>query len=338
VVDDPSVKWAIVGVGDIVRKRVAAAIRSQPNSTLYACVTRHPEAKGADLAALAPKKIYCQMDRMLGDPNVDAVYLATPVHLHAPHTIASLRAGKDVVVEKPMALDAREARQMCHVADQTGGRLAVAYYRRFWPRFQLVQDVLGRGDLGQVVLVRIALHSWYRPDAEAPGAWRTRRELGGGGVLADVGCHRLDLAAWWFGLPERLVADVNTLAHDYDVEDSAALLMSLAGGAQLVGSFHWNSKSRADEIHVVGTEGSVAIRSDEAEVVVTLDREVRGHPLPRPANAHYPLIDDFAQAVLEGRAPRFTGTDGMKATQIIDAIYESSRRKAWVDVSGGGRF
>lgn len=331
--EQETVNWAIVGLGDIVRKRVAAAIQQQPTSTLYACVTRDPRAKHADLESLAPERVYTCLDEMLADPEVDAVYLATPVYLHAKHAIASLKAGKDVLVEKPMALNGQEASEMCRAAEQTGRRLAAAYYRRFWSRFRLVREMLDRGELGQVVLVRMTLHSWYRPDPQAPGVWRTQRELAGGGVLADIGCHRLDLLAWWLGLPERLVADVKTLTQEYEVEDSACVLASFAAGGQFTGSFHWNSRTRADEIHVVGTEGNVAIRSDEAEVAITLGGEVRRRDLPRPPNAHYPLIDDFARAVLEDRPPQFGAADGSQATRIIDAVYASSERKTWVQVS-----
>jgi predicted dehydrogenase len=330
--EQQTVNWAIVGLGDIVRKRVGAAIQQQPSSTLYACVTRNPRAKQADLESLAPQRVYTSLDEMLADPKVDAVYLATPVYLHASDTIASLKAGKDVLVEKPMALNAQEAWEMCRAAEQTGRRLAAAYYRRFWSRFQLVKEMLDRGELGQVVLARMTLHSWYCPDPKGPGAWRTKRELAGGGVLADIGCHRLDLLAWWLGLPERLVADVKTLTQDYRVEDSACVLASFAGGGQFAGSFHWNSKTRADEIHVAGSEGNVAIRSDEAEVVITLGSEVRRRDLPRPQNAHYPLVDDFARAVLEDRPPQFSAADGSQATRIIDATYASSEQRTWVQV------
>ena len=328
-----TVNWAIVGLGDIVRKRVASAILQQPDSSLYACVTRDPQARRADLDAWSPQEVYRHLDRMLADPNVDAVYLATPVHLHAPQAIAGLKAGKDVLVEKPMALDVREAERMCRVAEDTGRRLAVAYYRRFWPRFELIKGMLDQGDFGQVVLVRMALSSWYRPDPNAPGGWRTKPELSGGGVLADVGCHRLDLLAWWFDLPRRLVADVRTVTHDYEVEDSASVLMELAGGAQFTGSFHWNSRAHTDEIRVVGTDREASLHGGESpEVLITRGRDVQRRHLPRPDNAHLPLIHDFARAVIEDRPPRFTGPDGIQATQIMEAIYGSSRRKAWVEV------
>lgn len=322
-----TVNWAIVGLGDIVRRRVAAAVLQQPNSRLYACVTRNPEAKKAEIESFAPQRVYRHIEQMLADRNVDAVYLATPVYLHAPHAIASLRAGKHVLVEKPMARNARESAQMCRAADQTGRRLAVAYYRRFWSRFQLVKEMLDQGEFGQVILVRMTLHSWYRPDAKAPGAWRTKPELSGGGAVIDVGSHRLDLLAWWFDLPQRLVAEVATLTQDYDVEDSAGILMVLSGGAHFIGSFNWNSRTWTDEIHVVGTEAKVTLHPcDGPEALIAVGRDVQHREIPKPENGHYPLIDDFARAVIEGRPPRFTGVDSMKATQIIDAIYAQSQR------------
>lgn len=331
--DQREVNWAIVGVGDIVGKRVGPAIHQQPDSALYACVTTHAAAKEAEIASLAPQKVYTDLEPMLADPNVDAVYIATPVYLHASQTLAALSAGKDVVVEKPMALRTAEAAEMCRVAEQTGQRLAVAYYRRFWPSFQLVKDMLERDDFGQIVLVRMALHSWYGPDPNAPGAWRVKSDLSGGGVVSDMGSHRLDLLAWWFGLPRQLVAHVEALSHDYDVEDSAAVLMTLADGAQFTGSFHWNSKTWTDEIHIVGTEAKVTLHPcDGDEAVITVGREIERRKVPKPENAHYPLIHDFARAIIEDRGPRFTGSDGIKATRIIDGMFESSRRQRWLEV------
>ena len=327
---DRKVNWAIVGVGDIVRKRVGAAILRQPDSTLRACVEINPQERCAEIESLAPQKVYTYIDQMLADPLVDAVYVATPVHLHAPQTIAALRSGKDVLVEKPMACNTAEALEVCRVAAQTGRRLAVAYFRRFWPRFKLIKEMLDRGDLGQVVLVRFASHTWY---AGKIGGWREKPELSSGGVLSDVGCHKFDLMAWWFGMPKRIVGCVETLTHGYFAEDSASLLMTLPGGAQVTGSFHWNSKTWADEIHIVGTEAKITlIPCDGNEMTITIGRDTEWRKIPNPENQHYPLIDDFTRSIVEDRQPQFTETDGINATQILDAIYDSSRRHTWVEI------
>lgn len=323
------VHWAVVGVGDIVRKRAGAAILQQPDSTLHTCVEIDPEARKEQLDALAPKRVHTDLEPALDDTEVDAVYIATPVHLHASQAIAALRAGKDVLVEKPMALNVEDATKMCRVARETGRRLAVAYFRRFWPRFQLVKDMLQNGQFGQVVLVRVASHTWY---PGRPGGWREDPRLSGGGVLSDVGCHKFDLLAWWFGLPERLVADVRTLTQRYAAEDSATMLMTLSGGAQFTGSFHWNSKTWTDEIHVVGTEAKVTLHPcDGEEAIVTVGRDIEHRQIANPENQHYPLIDDFARAIVEDRSPRFTGDDGKKATEIMDAVFHSSRQQGWLE-------
>ncbi len=180
-----TVNWAIVGVGDIVRKRAGAAILDQPHSRLYACVEIDPQARRAEIEALAPRKVFSHITPMLADETVDAVYISTPVHLHAAHAIAAMKAGKDVLVEKPMALNTADAAEMCRVA----------------------------------------------------------------------------------------------------------------------------------------------------EAVITVGRDIEHRQVANPENLHYPLIDDFARAIIEDRPPRFSGADGIKATQVLEKIFESSRQQNWVEVS-----
>ncbi|QDT00406.1 1,5-anhydro-D-fructose reductase [Adhaeretor mobilis] len=325
-------RWAIVGLGDIVRKRVGPAILEQPQSVLQACVTRDPDRRTDELRALVPGKVYTDFEQMLTDTEVDAVYIATPVFLHAPQAIAALRAGKHVLVEKPMALDASEAEAMNVAAKQAGRRLSVAYYRRFWPTFQRVHSMLEQGDFGQIVLARVALHSWYAPSPNDSNAWRVRPEYSGGGVLSDVGSHRLDLLAWWFGLPQKTVSDVRTRTQDYSVEDSATGILVFADGFPCTLSFQWNSKTWTDELHIVGSETKVSLTpTDSDEMKITCGRETTTSRLNRHPNAHYGLIDDFATSILEGRAPRFSGDDGIAATQMMDWIKQAATCRTWIE-------
>ncbi len=324
------VRWAIVGVGDIVRKRAGAAILEQPDSTLHACVEVDPEGKKAEIAALRPQCVYSRIDQMAVDGEIDAVYIATPVHLHAEHAIAAMRAGKDVLVEKPMALDPSEAERMCRVAEETGRRLAVAYFRRFSPRFELVKQMLTERRLGRISLIRIAVHSWY---AGMPGGWRERAAFAGGGVLSDIGVHKFDLLAWWFGLPRRVVADLGTLVHDYEVEDSATAILSYGDGMQVSASFHWTSKTWTDEIHIIGSEARLTLHpTDGQDVLFTVGRDTQRLEVSNPANLHSPLIDDFARSIIEDRSPRFNGYDGAGAGRIMDAVFRSAKEDAWIEL------
>jgi predicted dehydrogenase len=329
--NDREIKWAIVGLGDIVRKRVGPALLSQPQSRLRACVTRDASRRADDLASLCPERVYADFDEMLNDTAVDAVYVSTPVYLHAPQAIAALKAQKHVIVEKPMSLSVREAKDMVKAAEDANRNFAVAYYRRFWPSFQRVYELIRSGKLGEIVHVRVVLHSWYMPVEHGEKSWRVRPEESGGGVLFDVGSHRLDLLAWWFGLPRRVIADVRTQTHDYEGEDSATALLMLENEVPCTVSFHWNSKTWADELHIVGTDGNIAFRVlDGDELTITLGRESKIETHPRPSNAHLPMIDDFACSVIEGRSPAFNGIDGMSATQIMEWMVQSSAATAWI--------
>jgi predicted dehydrogenase len=325
--------WAVVGLGDIVRKRVGPALLAQPQSKLHACVTRDPSAHAEELASLQPSRVYTEFEAMLVDPEVDAVYLATPVFLHAPHAVAALQAGKHVLVEKPLALDARQGEEICAAAKQSGRHLAVAYYRRFWPICGYIKDLIMAGELGQVVLVRAALQSWYAPMADDPKAWRVRPSESGGGVLSDVGVHRLDLLAWWFGLPSRVVADMGTRTHSYAAEDSVTALMTFNNYVPCTLSLQWNSHAWVDELQIVGTEASVLLAPlDGDEAIFTRRSEITRSCFSRMPNAHYGLIDDFANSICAGKTPRFSADDGLAATLVADWMRQSSASGAWVEI------
>jgi predicted dehydrogenase len=332
-VSDRRIRWAVVGVGDIARKRVMPAIAADgARSELYACVTRDPR-KLAHLPHPGPQRVYEHIEQALADSAVDAVYLATPVFLHAPQALAALAAGKDVLVEKPFALNANEAAPVLAAARRNHRRLAVAYFRRFWPHFERAKAIIASGQLGQIVHVRATFQSWYDPDPADPKAWRVRRGLSGGGVLADAGSHRLDLLAWWFGAPRRVFAEVSMLTHRYDADDSVRLLIDFASGVGASASLHWNARTWTDEIHVNGTQGQLALTPcDGGTLALTVDGRQQVETLLRPENGHAALIADFTRAILADRPPRFAAEDGLVASRLMDAAFESSHRGGWVDL------
>ena len=145
--------WIVVGIGDIAVRRVIPAIQAEPRSCLYGLVTR-------DLGKAAPYKVrsWARLDEALSDSAVDAVYIATPVFLHAPQTIQALRAGKHVLCEKPMAMNEAEARSMVHAAESGGRTLGVAYYRRTYPKVQRARELIAAGVIGKPVFAELTCH------------------------------------------------------------------------------------------------------------------------------------------------------------------------------------
>jgi predicted dehydrogenase len=157
--------WIVIGIGDISTRRIIPAIQSEPKSRLYGLVTRDPakaEAYGV--------RIWGSIEEAMEYSAVGAVYVATPVFLHAPQTIQSLRAGKHVLCEKPMAMNEAEAREMVSVAEECKRVFGVAYYRRAYPKVQRAKQLLAAGAIGQPVLAELACHEW-RGEEESGRSW-----------------------------------------------------------------------------------------------------------------------------------------------------------------------
>ena len=159
--------WLVIGVGDITTKRVIPAILEEKRSRLHAILTRNP-AKAEPYGA----KVFTALDKALEDPAIDAVYVASPVFLHAPQTIASLRAGKHVLCEKPVAMNYPEACTMVEAAQAAKRVLGVAYYRRTYPKLHRARQLLEQGSIGKPVLAYICCHDWFAAARPAKGRRR----------------------------------------------------------------------------------------------------------------------------------------------------------------------
>jgi len=323
------IRWGLVGTGVIANKRVGPALVDAQNSQLVA-VCDVVESAARDLASrLQVPAVFTSLDDVLASPDVDAVYLATPVFLHAPQAIEALRAGKHVLVEKPMALSVVEAQEMVSVAQGTGKTLATAYYRRFFPKIERVRELLDEGTLGQVTMVESVYHTWYDPAAGAPGNWRTRKDRAGGGVLWDMGSHRFDLLVGLFGMPTQVWAACDTQIHGYEVEDTASVYLKLGNGAQCVSTWQWNSRAWVDHLAIIGSLGKIVLEpvdSPNLTLLIGKDRaqDRLDETIPLPDNVHLPMVQDFVDSVLAGRDPVEVGEEGLKTNRILAAIDESA--------------
>lgn len=292
------VNWLVIGIGDITRKRVLPAILSEPRSRLYGVLTRNP----AKADAYPGTQIFTEIEAALADPQIHAVYVGTPVAMHASQTIAALRAGKHVLCEKPVALNYAQAESMASAAGESGRLLGVAYYRRLYPKLLRANEMLAAGAIGKPTFAFATYHGWL----ESPErGWLRDPALAGGGPLYDVGSHRIDVCNMLFGRPLRATGMLSNALHDLPVEDSATTLIGYDRGVQAVVDVRWNSRVTRDELRIIGTEGELDLTPLNGP---GLRLKVQGigdseENYPTHTNVHLPLIEDFVDAVLDGRPP-----------------------------------
>ena len=290
--DMNTVNWIVAGIGDIARKRVIPAIQAEPHSRLYGFVTRTP----AKAAAYPGARTWATVEQAVADPAVDAVYIALPVAQHADAAIAALRAGKHVLCEKPMAMNFAEAERMVaegNTASRDSGRLfGVSYYRRLYPKLLRAKHLIADGAIGRPLLAEANCHSWFEIEGRE---WLADPALAGGGPLYDIASHRIDAMNFLFGRPERACGLLSNAVHRIGVEDSATVLMGFSGGVHGVVDVRWNSRVTRDQFRIIGESGEInldPLNSPELRLAG------RTEFLPPHANLHFPIIENFVDAVL----------------------------------------
>jgi 1,5-anhydro-D-fructose reductase (1,5-anhydro-D-mannitol-forming) len=283
--------WLVIGIGDITTRRVIPAIQAEPRSVLHGVVSRD-RGKG-DLYA---DRVWTDLSEALLDPDIGAVYVATPVFLHAAQTIAALRANKHVLCEKPMAMSYEQARSMAASARETGRILGVAYYRRMYPKLQRARDLLAQGAIGRPVLAEINCHDWFQAE-DGRRSWLLDPAKAGGGPLFDIASHRIDALNFLFGQPERVSGHLSNVVHGSKVEDSATVLIDYECGVRGVVDVRWHSHTPRDEFRVVGVDGEMCL-TPLSGPRLTYPGGVEN--LPPHSNLHYPCIENFVAAALDG--------------------------------------
>jgi len=316
--------WAIVGVGDIARKRVLAALAGASCSRIRVAVTRHPDRAREVCAPYGVERYCTELEDALADDNVHAVYVATPVFLHAPQSISAMVAGKHVLCEKPTATNYEEALRMVQVAEERGVVFGVSFYRRYYPKVLRLQQLIREGALGRVTLARAGCHAWVGADDLTGRTWLVEPDKSGGGPLPDVGSHRIDVLNFLFGTPVSVVAEAGTQIQGYAVEDSATLLMQYASGMRSLLDVRWNSRIERDELCVIGTEGEADLTPlNGPTLTVRRSGSSWSEELPASQNLHYPMIDNFVRAVLGGEPLVSTGRTAIETDRVIAAALRS---------------
>ncbi|WP_146119382.1 Gfo/Idh/MocA family protein [Blastopirellula marina] len=318
-------RWGILGCGDVVRKRVAAAVQTATGSELLAVCRRDDAALRQFCADFSIPRGYPSADQMFADEEIDAVYIATPVDMHLPQTLAALAAGKHVLVEKPMALHPGECQMMIDAAKEVNRTLGVAYYRPFYPVLNRLGELIQTGQLGEVLAVQIVCSApiTFNEDGSAP--WRVNAQQGGGGPVMDVGSHRIDVLLRLFGEVVDVRAVCSRKSPD-EVENVANFVLQFADGVQASVTCLFDAVQDSDSLVVVGTKGIAdlsPLNSGRLILRNELGDQVEQHS-PH-ANFNVPLIEDFVAAIEEDRPPLVSGVDGLLVNEVIERIYRDAR-------------
>jgi 1,5-anhydro-D-fructose reductase (1,5-anhydro-D-mannitol-forming) len=315
------VRWVLAGIGDIARKRVIAAIQAEPRSELYGFVTRDP----AKARAFHDARAWATIEEAVSDPAVDAVYIALPVAMHADAAIAALRAGKHVLCEKPMALNFAEAQRMVAEGRASDRVLGVAYYRRLYPKLIRARQLIAEGAIGAPLMAEANCHGWL--ETLEGRDWLKDAKMAGGGPLFDTASHRIDAMNFLFGKVKGACGMLSNAVHRMGVEDSATVVMKFPGGVHGVVDVRWNSHIARDQFRIIGTDGEIGLdplNGPELHVAGRVEE------LPPHANLHYPVVENFVDAVLAGDPARLAcpAEQGAWVDWAIEQVVQSQKGRA----------
>ena len=316
----------ILGCGAIGQTgHVPGALRAR-NVMLTALCDAAPDllAQVADRAGVA--KRYTDYSEFLADDEIQAVVIAVPDALHVPRAIDALRAGKHVLVEKPMGCTVSECDQMIDACQRAGVRLGVAYYRRFYPVVERMYQLLQEGHLGELLSISAVTANPFQMSPVDEGYWRVLPDVGGGGSLMDIGSHRLNLFLHLGGPIEEVQAYCNTIAAPYAAENVASLILRFQSGAHGMLQCFFGSPFDPDAFTMTGTRGQISSTPlNGGQLVCELDGKQHIESHPPAANFNAPLIADFASAIHAQRQPKVAGEEGRETNEVLATAYTHSQ-------------
>ena len=322
------VRWGIIGVGDVCEVKSAPAMNLVEGSKLVAVMRRNGE-KAKDYADRHHiPKWYDDADQLIHDPEVNAIYIATPPDSHEKFTILAAKAGKPVYVEKPMARNHAECLSMVEACRAANVPLFVAYYRRQLPNILKIQSLLKEKAIGDIRFVNIALNKTLQPDivgaSHSADNWRIVPGIAGGGYFFDLASHQLDMLDFLFGPILNAHGIATNQAHRYSAEDIVAGTFQFENG--LVGQGNWcftTSKVSDKEVAtIVGSKGQISFPffGDHS---VTLEVEGKEKQVIRfdiPKHIQQPLIQTIVDELLgKGSCPS-TGISAARTNRVMEQI------------------
>ena len=306
-----------------------------------------------ELAQNAKEKYNAQyafdnIEELLALPEIEAVYIASPVAFHAQQTEAAAKAGKHILLEKPMTLTSKESQKLADVCKKYNVKIGVGLMMRFHTYHQMMKQLIADGKLGEIVSMRAQLTCWY-PDM--PNNWRQKKATGGGGSLMDMGIHCIDLLQYISGLKTTEVASISgTQIFNYEVEDGGGIIAKMENGAiaYVDANFNIPDDAAVCKLEIYGTEGSIFAEGTISQVEggnvrVTICGNQGGYDAAQnrePAqsyimeaelgNMYTKEVEGFGNAILNDTVPPVTAEDAIFVQKLIESAYKSNDKKKFI--------
>jgi len=322
-------KIAFAGTGDI--NKVHARAAQSLGLDLVAAVNHKPESMSEFGKEFGITRQYDTVEALLKDGSVDALVISTPNYLHAPQTIAALKAGVPVMVEKPMAMNAPEAEQMCEAASGSGALLMVAHCWRFHPEVQWLKAQSAK--LGKIIRTKAySVHVHW-----GPSGWFAQKQFAGGGAMADMGVHALDTTRFLLNDPQpvSVFAKIGTFYGDYDVDDTGVIIVEWDNGTtSYIETGWWQPHSDSPEAgaQLYGLKGFGSVFPTQLELPNEAEHKVdliesgfETNESHQPQSLYNDQLKYFVQCVEKNQTPVPGGLEGWTNMKVVDAAYESSR-------------
>jgi predicted dehydrogenase len=320
-----SLTWGLVGCGDIAQRRVAPALKDLPDCRLHAVARSRSDLAESSAKEFGASKGYGTWENLLLDQEIEAVYIATPVYLHAQITIAAAEAGKHVLCEKPMAMNPTECDVMIAACKKHGVKLGIAYYRHFYPVVDRVKALMGSGNLGVIVYSQINAFDHFNPKPTEARYWLMEKNKSGGGPLFDFGCHRIEIFLNLLGRVKTVKGFCSNVLFVREVEDTCTAIFRFDSGAHGVLNITHAAIEPQDTLDLFGSQGSISIPVlNEGTVTIRTQKGQYVENHPPHTNPHEPLIDDFTHAVFEDREPKVDGATGREVNRLLMEIYRQT--------------
>lgn len=318
------ISWGIIGCGDVTEVKSGPAFNKVNNSELVA-VMRRDAAKAKDYA-LRHKvpKWYADANKLINDPDINAIYIATPPSSHEEYTIAALQAGKPVYVEKPMSVNAASAANMMKAVAEKKGKMVVAHYRRAQPLFQKVKQLLADKIIGDIRFARLAMYKRSLSKEELSiekTAWRIDPALAGGGLFHDLAPHQLDLLYYFFGEVDKASGFATNQSGIYAADDMVTGNILFKSGVQFSGiwCFNVSSADEKDECEIVGDKGKIIFSFfDQQPITVIADGKTEIFSFDTLQHVQQPLIEQVVNYFLDEGPNPCSAEEGVKVMKLID--------------------